>query len=100
VPQGATDPTDWVWRETNTRWERGSTDTTAIDQGANYDQNRITDTVYDLAGRVQTTRDNAGRLTYTVYDALGRRVRSIANYEPQATGPENWVWANNQWEDN
>jgi YD repeat-containing protein len=99
VPQGGTDPANWVWDATDGHWERGAGDNTAIDHGTNQDQNRIADTTYDLVGRVVTTRDTAGTLTRQVYDALGRRVRTIANYVAQgATDPANWVWANERWE--
>jgi RHS repeat-associated protein len=99
VPQGGTDPANWVWDATDGRWERGAGDNTAIDHGTNQDQNRIADTTYDLVGRVVTTRDTAGIVTRQVYDALGRRVRTINNYVAQgATDPADWVWANERWE--
>lgn len=78
VVQGSTDPADWVWSAGNSRWEDGANN--AIDHGAANDQNLITTSVYDVAGRVTQMRDAAGIETRYEYDALGRRVTMIANY--------------------
>ncbi len=105
-PQGTSDPADWVWSETNSRWEVKpvSADVptpAAVSHGDGNDQNTITHTSYDAAGRVQQTRDDLGRLTHMVYDSGGRVIREIANYLPQGiSDPADWVWsmANNRWE--
>ena len=78
--QGATDPADWVWSGGNQRWEYGAADTTAIDHGADNDQNLISETVYDSQGRVGSTFDHRHNETRHEYDALGRRVATIQNY--------------------
>ncbi len=99
VVQGTSDPAAWVW---DGRWERASTGDVAVEHGAANDQNHISQTVYDSDGRVQSTRDVAGRTTYTVYDASSRPIRRIANYVPSGTtDPAAWVWstANSRWED-
>jgi RHS repeat-associated protein len=44
------------------------------------DEDRITTTTYDLAGRVVKTVDPAGIVTRYEYDRLGRRTRTIVNY--------------------
>ncbi len=70
--------------------------------GAGADQDRITTTTYDLVGRVGQAVDAAGVVMVYVYDALGRRVRTIANYVAQGTtDPANWVWdeTDQRWED-
>lgn len=63
------------------------------------DQDRVSTTVYGLGGRVLETIDPAGNTTRFVYDQLGRRTLTMRNYVVQATSPDNWTWANNQWED-
>lgn len=80
VPQGdpATDPADWEWSAAHTRWEDGADN--AIGFGTNNDQNRISTTAYDLAGRVARTRDAAGIETRYDYDMLGRRTQITINY--------------------
>jgi RHS repeat-associated protein len=44
------------------------------------DEDLITQTEYDLAGRVVSTVDPGGRETHYEYDALGRRIKTIQNY--------------------
>ena len=85
VAQGASDPAAWLWN--NNRWEDGSNN--AISFGADNDQNRITATTYDLAGRTTATRDPAGVATQFAYDALGRRTQTIANYIDGVFNPSN-----------
>jgi RHS repeat-associated protein len=99
VVQGSSDPADWVWSEVRERWEYSSSDSTPIDHGDN-DLNIITETAYDSDGRVQEIRDVEGKVTRHVYDVLGRRVKTIGNYEAYGeTDPADWVWANGLWED-
>jgi len=69
----------WEWDSTDERWEDGSG--VAIPHGGDLDRNLIAWTGYDLAGRVSATRDTAGQETRYEYDALGRRTRTIVNYE-------------------
>ena len=76
--QGSSDPANWVWSTANNRWEDGVG--TTINFGADKDQNRVTTTAYDLAGRTTSTRDAAGVETHSEYDSLGRRTKTIANY--------------------
>ena len=78
VAQGISDPVDWVWDATDDRWEDGAGN--AIDHGSANDQNQITTTSYDIAGRVTATRDALGVETRYEYDRLGRRVKTIVNY--------------------
>jgi RHS repeat-associated protein len=75
---GSTDPTNWLWSTTNNRWEDGSGN--AISFGTGNDQNRISTTTYDAAGRVTASRDAAGRESRYSYDALNRRTQTIVNY--------------------
>ena len=102
-PSGLT-PENWVYEDTDNNlmteglsWKDQPTGT-LIDFGDN-DQNLITQTRYDIQGRVQETEDVNGRVTRVVYDGFNRQVLSIANYVAQANPPEDWEWANNQWED-
>ncbi|MEZ4671439.1 MAG: DUF6531 domain-containing protein [Anaerolineae bacterium] len=98
VQQGTSDPANWVWDTGAWRQVAGGT---AIDFGTDKDQNRISTTTYDRAGRVTATRDAAGLDTRFFYDALGRRIKSVTNYVVQgASLPENWLWSttNNRWE--
>lgn len=78
VVQGASNPANWIWDSVDNRWEDGAGN--AISFGTDKDQNRITTTTYDLAGRVTNTRDGAGIETRFQYDLLGRRTQTIANY--------------------
>jgi RHS repeat-associated protein len=96
VPQGSSDPADWVWDET--QWEDGANN--PIAHGTNYDQNRISITTYNSVGRVTSSRDAAGNLARPVYDRAGRRTLSVANYvnlevdpgEFEFGDPATWVW--------
>ncbi|MBA3867563.1 MAG: PD40 domain-containing protein [Anaerolineae bacterium] len=102
VMQGATNPKDWVWSSTNNRWEYGASISTAIAHGTDNDQNIISDTVFDVQGRVFQSIDNRHNLTQFVYDAVGRRLKTINTYVVQgSSNPANWVWStvNNRWED-
>ena len=102
VEQAITNPFDWVWSITNTRWELADDDDTAVSHGSDNDQNIISETVYDAQGRVSQTRDTRHNATLTLYDVLGRRIKSITNYVEQGMSqPEDWVWSavNNRWED-
>ncbi|MDQ7035576.1 MAG: DUF6531 domain-containing protein [Anaerolineae bacterium] len=81
-------PDNWQW--VSTQWEDGSS--LAIDRGAGYVQNIISQPEYDDENRVFQTRDARGNLTRQVYDEAGRRVMTISNFVAQATEPENWVW--------
>ncbi len=76
--QGASNPANWLWDATDSRWEDGSGN--AIAFGTDKDQNRLSTTTYDLAGRVSRSRDAAGIETRFEYDALGRRTKTTANY--------------------
>ena len=76
--QGASDPANWVWSATHARWEDGAGN--AISFGTDNDQNRISTTTYDVAGRGARTRDAAGVETRSDYDALGRWTQTTANY--------------------
>ncbi|MBA3867525.1 MAG: hypothetical protein H0X30_00070 [Anaerolineae bacterium] len=103
VPQGGSDPANWIWDDIDSRWEDGAGN--AINFGTNNEQNLISETLYNKAGQIVTTRDARGtqtaftydkagrRLTatqasshplattsYTIYDKAGRVLRSIANY--------------------
>lgn len=82
VAQGTTNPADWVWDNTDKRWEYGASDNTPIDHGVylgvpHYDLNLISDTFYNRAGQVTATRDARGTLTSFIYDAVGRRQQVI-----------------------
>lgn len=78
IVQGTSDPADWVWSVANNRWEDGATN--AIDHGTNNDQNRISTTEYDLAGRTSKSRNASGIETRFEYDDLGRQTKTISNY--------------------
>ncbi len=80
VPQGTTNPANWIWDAgaIPPRWEDGANN--AIIFGTDMDQNRITVTTYDLAGQVIRERDAAGVETRYEYDAAGRRTKTTANY--------------------
>ncbi|MCA0457139.1 MAG: DUF6531 domain-containing protein [Chloroflexi bacterium] len=77
IPQGSTNPFNWLYSTANNRWEDGAGN--AIAMGTNFDQNRISATTYDGNGRVQWTQDANGRKNWTVYDVLGRVKKNIAN---------------------
>lgn len=97
VDNSYADPSEWV-RE-NGMWKDGPGGT-AINRGSHDDLNIVTDTVYDMDGRVGQRMDNLGNTTYMVYDAVGRQVMTIRNYaEQNGTNPANWVWTGTQWED-
>ncbi|GAB5426430.1 MAG: hypothetical protein Crog4KO_35770 [Crocinitomicaceae bacterium] len=73
---------------------------------ADEDQDRISTTVYDLAGRVITTTDVAGRVMYTAYDQLGRAVLRVSNYDnpdnmgnPTYSDVNDWSWNGTDWVD-
>ncbi|MEP7286647.1 MAG: DUF6531 domain-containing protein, partial [Chloroflexota bacterium] len=51
----------------------------------NPDQDLITQTAYDAAGRVMYTTDSLGRNTWTGYDGLGRVIRTVRNAVGTAT---------------
>ena len=89
----ATTPDQWVW---DAAWEDGNN--VAINHGTDNDQNVISTTTYDKAGRVVSNRNSAGEETVFVYDAAGRRIRTVSNYVAQATTPDQWVW-DAAWED-
>ncbi|CAG0941285.1 hypothetical protein ANRL1_00487, partial [Anaerolineae bacterium] len=120
VVQGSSDPATWVWDgTTDNRWEQSNG--TAISHGTAFDQNLISDTLYNRAGQVVATRDARGTLTsftydtagrrqvliqasgspvesqhYTVYDKGGRVLRSVRNWQPSGSGyttdPAGWLW--------
>ena len=78
VVQGSSQPANWIWNTTNSRWENGVGN--AIAFGTDNDQNRITTMTYDLLGRVLRMRDAAGTETRYTVDLLGRRTQTIASY--------------------
>ncbi|GAB5426354.1 MAG: hypothetical protein Crog4KO_35010 [Crocinitomicaceae bacterium] len=111
VEQGTSIPDEWLW--TNGRYEDGAG--TAIDHGIDNDQNIISETVYNQAGQVVSSRDafgtessfvydSAGRrlqviqasntdlatASYTCFDKAGRVLRSIANYKDTGASPDIW----------
>lgn len=49
------------------------------------DEDRITQTVDDAAGRVVTTIDERGNRTFFVYDKLGRQLKQVQNAKDAAT---------------
>jgi RHS repeat-associated protein len=98
VAQGLSNPSDWIWDAGQSRWEDGAGN--AINHGAGFDQNIISETIYDSDGRVEASRNIEGLLSRTAFDAAGRQALSIQNYVEQGgTNPANWLWTNNQWED-
>ncbi|MEP6983953.1 MAG: RHS repeat-associated core domain-containing protein [Chloroflexota bacterium] len=100
IVQGSSDPADWVWDATDGRWEDGAG--TPISFGTDHDQNRISMTTYDIAGRVISNRDMAGAEAIPCYDRLGRRLKGVSNYIVQgSSNPADWVWdaTDGRWED-
>jgi RHS repeat-associated protein len=77
VPQGASDPADWIWNTANGRWEDGSSN--PIDHGERLDHNLIADTRYNERGFVRWQRDALGRVTLFGYDDAGRLIKTIQN---------------------
>ena len=75
VVQGSSEPEDWLWDDANQRWEDGANN--AINQGNAFDQNLISESSYDRAGRVIFTRDARSTKTVFTYDAAGRRLTVI-----------------------
>ncbi len=75
VAQGTSDPADWVWHETRSKWERSATDATAIAHNTDNDQNVIVQVTHDLAGRITSLRDPRGNLTRYEYDQRNRRTK-------------------------
>ncbi|MEZ4672578.1 MAG: RHS repeat-associated core domain-containing protein [Anaerolineae bacterium] len=96
--QGTTNPKDWVWNASSNRWEYGAANTTPVSHGTDNDQNIISDTLYDVRGRVSQTIDNRHNTTWQVYDELGRRLKTVVN---ASADPTNWVWdaVDGRWED-
>lgn len=86
VVQGTSNPANWVWDAVDQRWEDGAGN--PIDHGVDEDQNIISHTTYDLAGRVSRSRNVAGQETRFTYDALGRRVKTIQNYVDGSFDPQ------------
>ncbi len=72
VQQGTIYPDSWRWNAARKRWEYASN--SQVDQGTQFDQNLVTETLYDGAGRVASIRDERGTLTRFGYDVLGRRI--------------------------
>ena len=66
-----TDVSQWLWNTTEQQWEDGSG--VPIPHGTDFDQNLVSTTTYDLAGRVASSRDVRGTQTAFVYDAVGRQ---------------------------
>ena len=92
-----------LWKWTTDKWTKND-GTTPIAHGDDHDENQISITEYDVAGRVQSTTDVRNNQTYYVYDGLGRRIRTIQNYVAQgSTDPADWVWddleSTPRWED-
>ena len=83
VAQGATNPANWAWSESNQRWE-SSVGTSVVHNSAN-DQNIITEQFYDAAGNLVQTRDVLGISTFTVYDALNRPKKVVRSANRYAT---------------
>lgn len=75
VDQGE-DPLLWTY---NNGWKKIN-GTTAINHGADNDQNIISSTLYDVKGRVSQTLDHRNNATLTVYDVLDRPIKRVANY--------------------
>lgn len=110
VEQGSpvVEPNLWQWSEANGQWEDGSSN--AIDHGTGFDQNIISETLYDSDGRVETSRNVEGLLARNAYDAVGRSLLRIQNFvdnsyiapEGQvspAKDPWSWDDNDNRWED-
>ena len=92
----ATEPENWEW--VSTQWEDGSS--TAINHGTGYDQNIISQTIYDSDGRVESTRNVQGLISRNAYDSAGRSYLSVQNYVEQGmSDPVDWEWVSTQWED-
>lgn len=87
LEQGQSDPLDWVWDETDGRWEDGAG--TPVDQGDNNDLNLIIETIYDVLGRVQKTRDTRGNLTLYGYNSAGQRIKTVQNASRTAFDVDN-----------
>ncbi len=100
------DPSLWVWRTSGagTGWHLSGSIDVLVAHGPDQDQNLISQTVYDRAGRVFSTRDAAGKESRFVYDAAGRRTLTVANYmrqnnsASQEVDPAGWRWHNSRWE--
>ncbi|MBK9121516.1 MAG: PD40 domain-containing protein [Chloroflexi bacterium] len=94
------DPSDWHWQDGRWMYLFDPIQTTYYPVEHNSlgtmigiaDQNLVTETIYDGAGRVLETRDILGRVTRFVYDGLGRQTKSITNYAEQITVPDEWQW--------
>ena len=87
----ANPPEDWIWSAVNNRWEDGAGN--AIDHNSpKFDQNIISQTVYNKAGQVVSTRDARGTETAFVYDGAGRRlmVTAAANTGQRASTYTNY----------
>jgi RHS repeat-associated protein len=88
VPQGSSQPADWVFEGGVWKQSAGGS---AIEQrsqpaGANFDQNLITQMTYDKAGLVLSARNARGTLTAFTYDTAGQRQRvTAASGTPLAT---------------
>ena len=61
----------------------------------------MSDTVYDVLGRVLQTIDHRQNVTRFVYDGVGRRLMTITNYVEQGmSDPADWEWddGDHRWE--
>jgi RHS repeat-associated protein len=99
VPQGSSDPAMWVFE--GGVWKQGAGGS-VVSHGADNTQNLVSDTVYDVAGRVVNTRDTVGRVSRTVYDRAGRTTLRVQHYTA-TSDPVTWVWVETpttkRWED-
>jgi YD repeat-containing protein len=99
VAQGTSNPANWVFEGAVWKQSAGGT---AINHGVAFDQNIISETVYDADGRLAVSRSVEGLEQRPAYDSLGRQTHSVQNfvnkspvYEPIAT----WIWESGVWKD-
>jgi RHS repeat-associated protein len=92
IPQGTTDPADWVWSDIRQRWERGASDPTAISHGAGGEENRIVRNAYrdmetasNVTGQTETQAQQPdGTRVVRRLDRLGRAL-TIGWDDPAST---------------
>lgn len=92
--QGGSDPADWVWSAANERWERSTSDMTAVSHGTGGDENMIIRIRYvdlnseaDITGQTRTvTTQPDGTDIVRDFDRLGRA--QTIGYDDLATTPD------------